>query len=53
MGGFFNRFDATKHSVRATDLEVDGTTIVVDEVNNRLGIGDAAPGTAVSGTACC
>ena len=50
MGGFFNRFDATKHSIRATDLEVDGTTIVVDEVNNRLGIGDAAPGTAVQVT---
>ena len=50
MGGFFNRFDATKQSIRATDLEVDGTTIVVDEVNNRLGIGDAAPGTAVQVT---
>ena len=50
MGGFFNRFDATKHSVRATDLEVDGTTIVVDEVNNRLGVGDAVPGTAVQVT---
>jgi hypothetical protein len=50
MGGFFNRFDATKQSIRATDLEVDGTTVVVDETNNRLGIGDATPGTAVQVT---
>jgi len=27
-----------------TDLEVDGTTLVVDETNNRLGIGTASPG---------
>ena len=26
-----------------TDLEVDGTTVVVDETNNRLGIGTDAP----------
>ena len=43
MGGFFNRFDATKQSIVASDLEVDGTTLVVDEVNNRVGIGVAAP----------
>ena len=36
-----------------TDLEVDGTTLVVDEVNNRVGVGDGAPGTTlqVKGTA--
>tara|TARA_R100000458_G_scaffold58380_1_gene66302 strand:- start:3693 stop:6569 length:2877 start_codon:yes stop_codon:yes gene_type:complete len=36
-----------------TDLEVDGTTLVVDETNNRVGIGDGAPGTTlqVKGTA--
>jgi|TARA_R110000822_G_scaffold43544_5_gene117506 hypothetical protein len=26
-----------------TDLEVDGTTVVVDATNNRLGIGTASP----------
>ena len=30
-----------------TDLEVDGTTLVVDETNNRLGIGTATPGAHV------
>ena len=30
-----------------SDLEVDGTTVVVDEANNRLGIGDSAPGTTL------
>lgn len=30
-----------------TDLEVDGTTLVVDEVNNRVGVGDGAPGTTL------
>jgi hypothetical protein len=44
MGGFFNRFDATKVSVTASDLEVDGGTLSVDEVNNRVGIGTTAPG---------
>ena len=36
-----------------TDLEVDGTTLVVDQINDRVGIGDSAPGTTlqVSGTA--
>ena len=27
-----------------TDLQVDGTTVVVDETNNRLGIGTSSPG---------
>tara|TARA_R110000824_G_scaffold62156_1_gene164856 strand:+ start:99 stop:1115 length:1017 start_codon:yes stop_codon:yes gene_type:complete len=30
-----------------TDLQVDGTTLVVDETNNRLGIGTATPGTTL------
>tara|TARA_R110002020_G_scaffold3690_7_gene16377 strand:+ start:8821 stop:9711 length:891 start_codon:yes stop_codon:yes gene_type:complete len=29
----------------ADDLEVDGTTFVIDETNNRVGIGTAAPAT--------
>jgi len=31
-----------------TDLQVDGTTVVVDATNNRLGIGIAAPKTALT-----
>tara|TARA_R100000808_G_scaffold23356_1_gene51753 strand:- start:2444 stop:4129 length:1686 start_codon:yes stop_codon:yes gene_type:complete len=31
-----------------SDLEVDGTTVVVDETNNRLGIGTASPNTALT-----
>jgi len=31
-----------------SDLEVDGTTIVVDETNNRVGIGVAAPKTKLT-----
>jgi hypothetical protein len=31
-----------------SDLEVDGTTAVIDEVNNRLGIGLAAPKTRLT-----
>lgn len=34
----------TPSKIVAADLEVDGTTVVVDEVNNRLGVGTAAPG---------
>ena len=34
----------TPSKLVAADLEVDGTTVVVDEVNNRLGVGTAAPG---------
>ena len=30
-----------------TDLQVDGTTVVVDETNNRLGIGTASPASTV------
>jgi hypothetical protein len=50
MGDFYNRGGG---SLVLTDLEVDGTTIVVDETNDRVGIGTAAPGTTlqVEGTA--
>ena len=41
MGDFYNRGGG---SLNLTDLEVDGTTIVVDETNDRVGIGTAAPG---------
>ena len=48
--GFNSPFNSSGGSQILTDLEVDSPTIVVDEVNNRLGIGDAAPGTAVQVT---
>ena len=43
----------TATSITADDLEVDVTTLVVDETNDRVGIGTAAPGTTlqVEGTA--
>lgn len=31
-----------------SDLEIDGTTVVVDEINNRLGIGTATPRTTAT-----
>jgi hypothetical protein len=34
----------TPSKIVAADLEVDGTTVVVDEINNRLGVGTASPG---------
>ena len=37
MGSF------TKSPTNLTELQVDGTTVVVDETNNRLGIGTDAP----------
>ena len=40
MGDFYNRGGG---SLVLTDLEVDGTTIVVDETNDRVGIGTATP----------
>ena len=43
--GFNNNFNSQGGATVLTDLEVDGTTLVVDETNNRVGIGDAAPGT--------
>ena len=43
--GFNNNFNSQGGATVLTDLEVDGTTLVVDETNNRLGIGTAAPGT--------
>jgi len=37
----------TPSSTVLSDLEVDGTTVVVDESNNRVGIGTASPGAQV------
>ena len=44
---FGNSFFGTPRTT-LRDLEVDGTTAVVDEVNNRLGIGLAAPKTRLT-----
>lgn len=44
---FGNSFFGTPRTV-LRDLEVDGTTAVVDEINNRLGIGLAAPKTRLT-----
>ena len=45
--GFNNNFNSQGGATVLTDLQVDGTTLVVDETNNRLGIGTAAPGTTL------
>jgi hypothetical protein len=34
-------------STTLSDIEVDGTTLVCDETNNRIGIGTASPSTAL------
>ena len=44
MPSFNSSFTGGGQKLILTDLEVDGTTLVVDETNNRLGIGTAAPG---------
>jgi hypothetical protein len=41
--GFNSPFNSSGGAQILTDLEVDGTTLVVDEANNRVGIGVAAP----------
>ena len=38
-------FKANASPTVLTDLQVDGTTVVVDETNNRVGIGTDSPGT--------
>ena len=53
MGGFFNRFDATKTSVTATsvtsdDLEIDSGTLSIDATNNKVGVGLTAPKTKLT-----
>jgi hypothetical protein len=45
MPSFNSSFTGGGQKLVLTDLEVDGTTLVVDETNNRVGIGDANPGT--------
>jgi hypothetical protein len=41
--GFNNNFNSSGGATVLTDLEVDGTTLVVDHINNRVGIGAASP----------
>jgi hypothetical protein len=50
MGDLYNRGGG---SLILTDIEVDSPTLVIDESNNRVGIGDTTPGTQlqVKGTA--
>ena len=36
-------FKASPSPIVLTDLQVDGTTVVVDATNNRLGVGVAEP----------
>ena len=47
MGDFYNRGGGR---LILTDLEVDGTTLVVDETNNRVGVVTAAPATTLDVT---
>ena len=51
--GFNNNFNSMGGATVLTDLEVDSPTLVIDESNNRVGVGDTAPGTQlqVKGTA--
>ena len=46
--GFNSPFNSSGGSQILTDLEVDGTTIVVDETNDRVGIGTASPKTKLT-----
>ena len=46
--GFNSAFNSSGGSQILTDLEVDSPTIVVDETNNRLGIGTAVPRTTAT-----
>ena len=48
--GFFNRFGNQR--VVGTDLEIDllDGTLSVDEINNRVGVGETAPGTKLQVT---
>lgn len=41
--GFNNNFNSSGGATVLTDLEVDGTTLSIDEVNNRVGIGTITP----------
>jgi hypothetical protein len=43
MPSFNSSFTGGGQKLILTDLEVDGTTLVVDETNNRIGIGTANP----------
>ena len=46
--GFNTDFNSSGGATVLTDLEVDGTTLVVDETNNRVGVGLSAPKTALT-----
>ena len=43
--GFNSPFNSSGGSQILTDIEVDSGTLSIDETNNRVGIGDTAPGT--------
>jgi len=45
--GDFRASSTTSTSVTTDDLEVDSGTLSIDATNNRVGIGDTAPGTQV------
>ena len=45
MPSFNSKFSGGGGALVVTDLEVDSGTLSIDETNNRVGIGDTAPGT--------
>jgi hypothetical protein len=47
VGNFNRGFFSGGQKLVLTDLQVDGTTLVIDATNNRLGIGTAVPGTTL------
>ena len=47
---FNSSFNSGGGSRTITDLDVDSGTLSVDEINNRVGIGDTAPGTKLQVT---
>ena len=45
MPSFNSKFSGGGGALVVTDLEVDSPTLVIDETNNRVGMGTIAPGT--------
>jgi len=46
--GFNNNFNSSGGATVLTDLEVDGTTLSIDETNNRVGVGLTTPKTRLT-----